>query len=151
MLFSLLFAILSPHNIFFLIICNILMKKAHKIIYRIATVWLSLGMLSAGIVQVMKMQAEIDLVTHLGYPIYFLMILWVSKILGIITILAPKFPILKEWAYAGFTFTMIGAIVSHLAVGDGMMEIFPAILLLVLTLVSWYFRPASRRVATSHK
>ncbi len=120
-------------------------RKVHNIIYWIATCWLALGMLSAAIVQIMKMQSEIDLVTHLGYPIYFLMILGVSKILGVIAVLLPRFPIVKEWAYAGFFFTMVGAIISHLSVGDGIVEIVPAALLLVLTLVSRYFRPMSRK------
>jgi O-antigen ligase len=65
--------------------------------------------------------------------------------LGVIAVLIPKSPILKEWAYAGFFFIMSGAIVSHLAVGDPLNSLFPSILLLVLTVVSWYFRPAVRK------
>ena len=65
--------------------------------------------------------------------------------------LTPKFPLLKEWAYAGFFFAMSGAIFSHLAVGDPLKEIFPALLLLMLTVVSWYFRPAGRRVQLNRK
>jgi hypothetical protein len=84
--------------------------KRNKIIYWIATSWLSLGMISTGIVQFIKLKEEADLFNHLGYPLYFLTILAIWKFLGVIAVLAPKFPLLKEWAYAGFFFAMTGAI-----------------------------------------
>jgi hypothetical protein len=125
------------------------MTKTHKIIYWIATVWLALGMVSTGAVQLLKMKTGaggVDSVTHLGYPVYFLTILGVWKILGSITVLIPKFPLLKEWAYAGFFFAMTGAIFSHIASGNSVNEMFPSLLLLILTLVSWYFRPGDRKI-----
>ena len=122
------------------------MTKRNKIIYWIATIWLALGMLSTGIVQLIKMKDEVAMFTHLGYPVYLLTILGVWKILGIIAILIPKFPLLKEWAYAGFFFAMSGAVLSHLAAGDAAKELFGPVLLLVLTAVSWYFRPANRKI-----
>ncbi len=121
------------------------MKKSHKVIYWIATVWLSLGMASTGIVQLMKMQEEIDNFNSLGYPIYLMTIIGAWKIAGVIAVLVPKFTLLKEWAYAGFFFAMSGAIISHLAVGHGGLQVFGPALLLVLTIVSWYFRPANRK------
>lgn len=122
------------------------MAKRNKIIYWIATLWLALGMLSTGIVQLIKMKEEADMMAHLGYPLYFLTLLGVWKILGVIALLVPKFPLLKEWTYAGFFFAMSGAVISHLAVGDGAKEFFGPVLLLILTIVSWYFRPADRKV-----
>jgi uncharacterized membrane protein YphA (DoxX/SURF4 family) len=129
------------------------MTKTNKIIYWISTIWLSLGMLATGTLQLFKMKAEGALappgvfgITHLGYPIYFLTILGVWKILGVVALLVPKFPLLKEWAYAGFFFAMSGAIFSHIAVSDPLSEIFPSLLLLILTVVSWYFRPADRKI-----
>ncbi|MCD2425943.1 DoxX family protein [Niabella pedocola] len=121
------------------------MKKRDKIIYWIATAWLALGMLATGIVQLIQTKEEIALMAHLGYPVYLLTLLAIWKILGVIAVLIPKFPLLKEWAYAGFFFAMSGAIVSHLVIGDGGKDLFGPSLLLVLTLVSWYFRPASRK------
>lgn len=121
------------------------MSKRNKIIYWIATVWLSLGMTSTGIVQLIKMKEETDMMTRLGYPLYFLTIIGIWKILGVIAVLVPKFPVVKEWAYAGFFFVMLGAVFSHLAISDPAKELFGPILLLVLTIVSWYFRPQSRR------
>ena len=86
------------------------------------------------------------MITHLGYPIYFLTILGVWKILGVAAVLIPKFPLLKEWAYAGFFFVMSGAMISHIFIGDPASELIPSLLLLILTLISWYFRPASRKI-----
>lgn len=122
------------------------MTKRNKIIYWIATIWLALGMLSSGIVQLIKLPKEVEMMTHLGYPLYFLSIIGVWKMLGVIAVLIPKFPLVKEWAYAGFFIAMSGAIFSHAACGDGGMEFFGPTLLLVLTVVSWYFRPADRKI-----
>ena len=121
------------------------MPKRNKIIYWIATIWLALGMLSTGAVQLFKMKADVDQMTHLGYPAYLLTILGIWKILGVVAVLIPRYPLLKEWAYAGFFFAMSGAVISHIVSGDSVKEIFPALLLLVLTMVSWYFRPESRK------
>ena len=124
------------------------MTKTHKIIYWVATVWLSLGMFATGTAQLFKAngQGGADMIAHLGFPEYILSILAVWKILGVIAVLVPKFPLVKEWAYAGFFFIMSGAIFSHIAVSDPLVETFPALLLIILTVVSWYFRPESRKL-----
>jgi hypothetical protein len=129
------------------------MTKRNKIIYWAATIWLALGMLATGTLQLLKVEAAgavappgVDGIIHLGYPVYFLTILGIWKILGVVALLIPKFPLLKEWAYAGFFFIMSGAVFSHIAVGDFLNEIVPSLLLLILTVVSWYFRPANRKV-----
>jgi hypothetical protein len=106
-------------------------------------------MLSTGMVQLFKAkdgQGGVEMITHLGYPVYILTLLGAWKILGIIVLLIPKFPLQKEWAYAGFFFIMSGAIFSHIAKGDAINAIFPSLLLLILTAVSWYLRPADRKV-----
>ena len=90
-------------------------------------------------------------IKYLGYPVYILTILGIWKILGTVALLVPKFPLLKEWAYAGFFFIMSGAIYSHVAIGDPLAEILPSLLLLVLTVVSWYFRPADRRITFANQ
>jgi hypothetical protein len=134
------------------------MTKRNKIIYWIATIWLALGMLATGIQQLLKVQLEEALappgvygITQLGYPVYLLTILGVWKILGVAALLITKFPLLKEWAYAGFFFLLTGAVYSHIAVGHSASELFPASLLLVLTVVSWYFRPADRKIISAHQ
>lgn len=119
--------------------------------YWIATIWLALGMVSTGTVQLLKVkegQGGVDMITHLGYPVYLLTILGIWKTLGVVAVLIPKFPLLKEWAYAGFFFVMTGAILSHVAVNDPIKEMLPGLLLLILTIVSWYFRPANRKIVT---
>ena len=124
------------------------MTKRNKIIYWVATLWLALGMISTGVVQLLKGKTGaggVDMITHLGYPVYFLTILGIWKVLGVVAVLIPKFPLLKEWAYAGFFFVMSGAALSHIA-SNSINEIFPSLLLLILTLVSWYFRPADRKI-----
>ncbi len=120
------------------------MSKRRKIIYWVATLWLALGMTSTGIVQIIKMDEEAQNFANLRFPEYLMTIIGVWKILGVLAILIPKFPLVKEWAYAGFFFTMSGAIVSHLAVHDPLVEIAGPSLLLILTLISWYLRPESR-------
>jgi len=120
--------------------------KRNKIIYWIFTIWLALGMLSTGIVQLLKVEEEVESITQLGYPPYLLTILGVWKILGTIVVLIPKFPLLKEWAYAGFFFAMSGAAISHIFSGHHITEIIPSLLLLALTLISWYFCPADRKI-----
>ncbi|MGQ0543379.1 MAG: DoxX family protein [Blastocatellia bacterium] len=124
------------------------MTRTKKIIYWVATIWLALGMTSTAIVQLIKMPDGVVQVTRLGFPAYLLTILGVWKILGVAAVLIPKFPRLKEWAYAGFFFAMSGAAISHIIVGDPFGEIFPSVLLLTLTVVSWHFRPESRKTAS---
>jgi uncharacterized membrane protein YphA (DoxX/SURF4 family) len=127
------------------------MIKRNKIIYWLATSWLALGMVSTGAVQLLKTkdgQGGVDMITHLGYPVYLLTILGVWKILGVIAVLIPKFPLVKEWAYAGFFFVMTGAVFSHLAMNDPVKEMLPGLLLLILIIVSWYFRPPDKKIVT---
>ena len=127
---------------------NLIAGKGGKIIFWISTLWLALGMVSTGLGQLLKFkgQGDAEMIAHLGYPYYLLTILGIWKMLGAVAVLIPKYPVIKEWAYAGFFFAMTGAIFSHFASGDSVIEIFPALLLLVLTVISWYFRPADRKL-----
>lgn len=122
------------------------MSKRNKIIYWVATIWLCLGMVSTGIVQLIPLEEEIEKMSALGYPMYFLTLIGVWKLVGVVAVLMPGYPLLKEWAYAGFFFLMSGAVFSHAAVGDQASEYFGPTLLLVLTVISWYMRPAERKV-----
>jgi hypothetical protein len=126
------------------------MSKTKRVLYWTSTLWLSLGMLSTGIVQIVGVKKEVDMITHLGYPAYFITLLGVWKIAGVVAVLLPKFVIAKEWAYAGFFFTMTGALISHVVMKDPASELFPSLLLLTLTIVSWSFRPESRKVVAKN-
>jgi len=126
------------------------MDKRNKIIYWIVTVFLSVGMLAGGIQQMLQIGGYNEIITKLHYPLYVLPLLGVWKILGVIAILIPKFPLLKEWAYAGFFFAMSGAAISHFAVGQSFTEALPALILLAVTVLSWYFRPSDRKIISKN-
>ena len=128
------------------------MAKRNKIIYWVATSLLAFGMLGSGIQQLMGAKAMLDILGKLGYPPYFMTILGVWKILGVIAILMPGTKLLKEWAYAGFFFTMTGALISHLVCGDhGIKEMIGPIMQIVFIILSWYFRPADRKIVTVYQ
>ena len=127
------------------------MSKTNKIIYWIATIFLAVGMLAGGLQQLFQVGGYVAIITHLGYPKYFMSIIGAWKILGVITILVPGVRILKEWAYAGFFFVMSGAVISHLAMGETIKEIYPSLTLLIMTVISWYFRPADRKIVLVHQ
>lgn len=124
--------------------------KRDKIIYWVSTLWLALGMASTAMVQLSGGEAGPgagNSMARLGYPAYLLAFLAVCKLGGVAALLIPGRPLLKEWAYAGFIFIMSGAIYSHIAAGDAAGESFPAFLLLILTGISWYFRPRERKIS----
>jgi hypothetical protein len=80
----------------------------------------------------------------LGYPMYFFAILGVWKVLGAIAILVPRFPRLKEWAYAGIFFDLTGAAASCAAVGAYAFHVIAPLIIAGFTVASWALRPPSR-------
>lgn len=82
----------------------------------------------------------------IGYPASVMLLLGIWKALGVVAILAPGFPRLKEWAYAGFVFELTGAAYAHLAAGQSFGQAMPGLVLASLALASWALRPASRRL-----
>jgi len=93
------------------------MKKT-KIFYWIFTGLLAALMLIGGIPDLMSVPQAVDIMKHLGYPTYLLPFLGVAKLLGVVAILFPGVPRIKEWAYAGFTIDLTGAMYSHISTGD---------------------------------
>src|SRR5262249_25846291 len=83
---------------------------------------------------------------HLGYPLYFTRILGFWMIGGAVAIIAPGFPRLKEWAYAGSFFNFSGAVASHLLAGDGFEVWLPPLVFLTFVVASWALRPPDRRL-----
>ena len=103
-------------------------------------------LLFSGVGHLTRIEMIREGMTHLGYPVYVMTILGIAKLLGVAALLIPGKPLLKEWAYAGFTFNLLGATVSHLFAGDPFSEtVRPAVLLLVGA-ASYFLRPASRRL-----
>ncbi|MED2974422.1 DoxX family protein [Fictibacillus sp. B-59209] len=94
------------------------MMKRIRVWYWVFTALLAALMLAGSIPDILFVSAAVDLFNHLGYPDYLLPFLGIAKLLGVIAILVPGVPRLKEWAYAGFFFDLAGAMYSTIAVGD---------------------------------
>ncbi len=115
--------------------------------YWLATVLVVAELGLGGIWDIARIPSVRDLVAHLGYPSYFLVLLGSWKVLGAVALLVPRRALLKEWAYAGAFFTYTGAIVSHLTTGYDLGEVRLLAVLTALTVLSWALRPPSRRIA----
>lgn len=122
--------------------------KQNKIIYWVATGLLCLGMLGSGIAQIIRAKEMVGIITHLGYPLYMMTILGIWKMLAITAILMPGFKLIKEWAYAGLFFTLTGALISHLVMGDTGKAIAGPVMQTIFVILSWYFRPADRKITS---
>ena len=122
------------------------MEKRKLIWYWIITILLSFCIFFGGLTQALQLKEVLQGFKPLGYPTYFISLIGIWKMLGVIAILIPKFPLLKEWAYAGIFFAMTGAVISHLASNDIHPQIIAPFVLAVFTVLSWYLRPANRRV-----
>jgi hypothetical protein len=113
--------------------------------------WGSLGlfclaMVGGGIADLLRLEQQVEIMETLHYPLYLLTIIGVSKLAGVVVLITPGRPILKEWAYAGFSVDLIGATASHAFVAD---PIFPTILpslIWSIGMVSYFSRPSSRRI-----
>ena len=117
--------------------------------YWTATVLVAGELGVGGIWDVARISYVRDLVTHLGYPPYFLVLLGTWKVLGAVALVVPRRPLLKEWAYAGAFFTYTGAAASHLSRGYALGELAPLTVFTALTVLSWALRPPSRRTRRS--
>jgi uncharacterized membrane protein YphA (DoxX/SURF4 family) len=129
------------------------MTKTKRITYWFATVLLASALMASGLQQLLRVEGVGALappyawgIVQLGYPVYVLTILGTWKLLGAAAMLIPKYPLLKEWAYAGIFFLLTGGLFSHIASGHPWYELIPAAFLLTLTILSWYFRPTDRKL-----
>ena len=121
-------------------------SKGRKIGYWITTGFIALGFTASGVFNLMASEEVVAQYVSLGYPAYLPQFLGLAKVLGAIALVAPKFPRLKEWAYAGITFDLLGAIYSHIANGDPTGDaVAPAFLLAILA-ASYWLRPTDRRL-----
>ena len=128
------------------------MEKRKLIIYWVATTLMAVGMFGSGLAQIMHAKQMVDIVVPLGYPLYFLYIIGVWKVLGVIAILVPGLKLVKEWAYAGLFFVMTGALISHLASGDDSLKgIIGPFMQTIFIVLSWYFRPADRKISLANQ
>jgi len=126
--------------------------KLKLISYWVTTAAIALETLAGGVTdlihggtELVAGQPVVQIVTHEGYPVYVLTILGVWKLLGGITLLAPRLPRLKEWAYAGLFFELTGALASGIVRGgDPGTVIWSPLILAALAVASWALRPPSR-------
>jgi len=112
--------------------------------------WVTTGLLvfcmTGGIFELLGLKTTMEGIMRLGYPSYIIPALGLGKVLAIFAILWPGFPRLKEWAYAGIFFNMMGAFVSHVARNDAAWSIVVAVTVAAITLASWALRPQDRRL-----
>jgi hypothetical protein len=110
--------------------------------FRTAGYWMSTGILalafgSGGVAYLAGAETQLRGMAELGYPAYFVTILGVWKVLGALAIVTPRFPRLREWAYAGIAFDLIGAAASHAAVGHPVVKVVAPLIVLAIMAVSW--------------
>lgn len=116
-----------------------------KVSYWVTTALVAAMSLLAGVTYLSGSPEAVQGFAHVGYPQQLRIILGIAKALGAIALLVPGLPRLKEWAYAGFTFAWISAVVAHYLAKDGPRAFAPLVLLVLLS-VSYLTRPASRRL-----
>ena len=112
--------------------------KTIKIIYWITTLLFSLLMLMDGMAGLMRVEGGKQGMIHLGYPMYILSIVGMAKVLGVIAIVQTKYQIVKEWAYAGFAITFIGACASRAFAGDGPGLLIPPLIMLAFMFLTYF-------------
>jgi|SRR6185436_2298512 len=115
-----------------------------SVVYWVFTSCAGAFMLLGAIPDVLQVPGALALIAHLGYPGYLLPFLGVAKLLGVAAVVVPRLPKVKEWAYAGLIFDLVGAFYSHFSIGDGPgILIFP-IVGLVLVTGSYFFYQRKR-------
>ncbi len=119
------------------------------IVYWIVTALFVAFMGMAGVVEAIQHESGREIMAHLGYPNHVLTVLGVGKILGAMALLLQdkRFYTLKEWAYAGFVFTFIGAFFARLSAGDPVGLIVSPLLFMVWALCSYYLWRKKQRIA----
>ena len=120
----------------------------HRIIaYWVTTALVVFELAMGGVWDILRVPQVRGVIERLGYPSYFLVILGIWKLLGAVALVIPRFPRLKEWAYAGVIFDLTGAVASQLASGwmDAGQMAYP-IVMTGVAIASWALRPPSRRL-----
>ena len=118
--------------------------NAKVIGYWLLTGLFCMAMGVGGVLNLIRFEGQQEAMTELGYPVYLMSILGIAKVLGVIALLIPKTPLLKEWAYAGFTFDLLGASVSHGFAGHPVPQVIVPLVFLAVMAGSYFLRPASR-------
>ena len=128
----------------------VFVARGRAVAYWVTTTLLASELAWGGMWDVLQVPQVRSVIDRLGYPHYFLVILGVWKLLGAVALMIPRFPRLKEWAYAGVAFDLTGAVASHIAAGptDLATLTFP-VAMLAVAIASWALRPAPRRLTSA--
>src|SRR5215469_13248510 len=121
-------------------------KRVRAIAYWLCTLLVAYEMVAGGLWDLLRIEYVRAVFIHLGYPLYLLSLIGAWKIPCAVAILVPRFPRLKEWAYAGAFFNYTGAAASHFAVGDGVAKWVAPLVFAALAMGSWALRPPDRRL-----
>jgi DoxX-like family len=118
--------------------------------YWASTMYIVLTSVWAGVTDILHAPPLFDEVLRLGYPPHFSTLLGVWKVLGAVALAVPRYPLLKEWAYAGMFIDFSSAMVAYASVGDGVVSYIGPALSMTALITSWYPRPHSRRLAETY-
>ena len=121
-------------------------SRIRPIAYWLTTAVLAFVMLSGGAADTLRQHDTAAGMVHLGYPLYFMTILGLWKLVGGVVVVAPRLPRLKEWAYAGAIFDLTGAAASHAATGDGPRHVMVPLVFAAIAMASWALRPPRRMI-----
>src|SRR5215471_15643065 len=121
-------------------------------ILRPAAYWVGTGLVaffigSGGLAYALQVPDVVQGAVALGFPVHFIVLLGIWKVLGSTAILVPGFPMIKEWAYAGIMFDVTGAASASIATGGEWWHVAAALSIAVLVAASWALRPESRRLS----
>ena len=119
--------------------------KTKAIVYWVATLFVALILAVSGLLALTHAPRMMVALAHLGYPQYFATLLGTGKLIGVVVLLVPGIPKLKEWAYVASGITVLSGAYSHLLSGDGLMALDPLVTFAAL-IISYQLRPASRRL-----
>lgn len=126
-------------------------RQPRAYLYWISTALVAAAFAFGGIADLLAAPAILAALDRLGYPAYLAPFLGSCKLLAVLALLAPRRPLLKEWAYAGMFFDLTGATYSHAAAGDPPLALLSPVLLLALLGLSYAARPRARALLVRGK
>jgi hypothetical protein len=112
--------------------------KTTKILYWVFTGLFAAAMIFTSISQVMGTKEAADIFKQMQFPEYLMRFIGIAKLLGVVAVLYPGFPRLKEWAYAGLFFDLAGVLYGSLALGTSFMSVVPPMSIFFILLFASY-------------